>query len=113
MRRDMQEIVPGVFLGPYASAGKSQVLVAYDATSRCSVIKCSLIQRDALIARGVTHIVCVRQDCEGHLIRENFPDTMQYLTLDIADSPIQNIIPFFPVVGFKLNLVPVFKCHLS
>ena len=28
MRREMQEIVPGLFLGPYAAAGKKNLLLA-------------------------------------------------------------------------------------
>lgn len=54
MRRCMQEIVPGVFLGPYSAAQKTKL--------------------DILLENGVTHIVCVRQDVEAHLIKPNFPD---------------------------------------
>lgn len=78
MRRSMQEIVPGVFLGPYSAAQK--------------------IKLDILLENGITHIVCVRQDVEAHFIRPNFPDHMKYLTLNIADTVMENIIPHFPVV---------------
>ncbi|WAR19456.1 STYX-like protein [Mya arenaria] len=74
MRREMQEIVPGLFLGPYAAAMKSK--------------KCDLQNR------GITHIVCIRQNIEANFIRANFPDTFKYLILDIADTFTENIIRF-------------------
>ncbi|XP_061820373.1 serine/threonine/tyrosine-interacting protein isoform X2 [Nerophis lumbriciformis] len=76
MRREMQEILPGLFLGPYSAAMKSKVQV---------------LERE-----GITHIVCVRQDIEANFIKPNFPHTFRYLVLDIADNPVENIIRFFP-----------------
>lgn len=78
MRRTMQEIVPGLFLGPYSAAMKSKL--------------------DHLMYHGITHIVCVRQDIEAHFIRPNFPERFKYLVLDIADSVTENIIQHFPKV---------------
>ncbi|KAI3377754.1 hypothetical protein L3Q82_008898, partial [Scortum barcoo] len=76
MRREMQEILPGLFLGPYSAAMKS---------------KLPILER-----QGVTHVVCVRQDIEANFIKPNFPHTFRYLVLDIADNPVENIIRFFP-----------------
>ncbi|XP_061523754.1 serine/threonine/tyrosine-interacting protein isoform X2 [Phycodurus eques] len=76
MRREMQEIVPGLFLGPYSAAMKSKLQV--------------------LERQGITHVVCVRQDIEANFIKPNFPHTFRYLVLDIADNPVENIIRFFP-----------------
>ncbi|KAM7406337.1 hypothetical protein PAMP_000719 [Pampus punctatissimus] len=76
MRREMQEILPGLFLGPFSAAMKS---------------KLPILER-----QGVTHIVCVRQDIEANFIKPNFPHTFRYLVLDIADNPVENIIRFFP-----------------
>jgi serine/threonine/tyrosine-interacting protein len=78
MRREMQEIIPGVFLGPYAAAMKTKL--------------------DDLLQNGVTHIICVRQELESPWIRANFPENFQYLTLDIADTITENIIRHFPAV---------------
>lgn len=79
MRRSMQEIVPGLFLGPYSAAQR-----------HC---------RSALLDSGVTHIVCVRQEKEAHFIRPQFNDgAFTYLILDIADAATENIIRFFPKV---------------
>ncbi|KAI1302381.1 Serine/threonine/tyrosine-interacting protein [Halotydeus destructor] len=78
MRRQMQQIVPGIYLGPYASAMRTQ--------------------KENLKAQAITHIICIRSNIEAHLIRENFPGEFQYLSLDIADLPTQSIIPYFPKV---------------
>jgi len=75
MRRSMQEVVPGLYLGPYSSASRSKLV--------------------SLQERGITHIVCVRQDIEAHFIRPNFPDDFKYLVLDIADTATENIIQHF------------------
>uniref|UniRef100_A0A3B3BZ26 Serine/threonine/tyrosine interacting protein n=1 Tax=Oryzias melastigma TaxID=30732 RepID=A0A3B3BZ26_ORYME len=79
MRRDMQEILPGLFLGPYSAAMKSKLPI--------------------LETHGITHIVCVRQDIEANFIKPNFPHTFRYLVLDIADNPVENIIRYFPMVS--------------
>ncbi|XP_015605613.1 serine/threonine/tyrosine-interacting protein isoform X2 [Cephus cinctus] len=70
-----QEVVPGLYLGPYSAASRSKL--------------------QSLLEHGITHIVCVRQDIEAHFIRPNFPDTFKYLILDIADTATENIIQHF------------------
>ncbi|CAG5115790.1 unnamed protein product, partial [Candidula unifasciata] len=75
MRREMQEIIPGVFLGPYAVAMKSKL----------EFLKCA----------GITHIICIRQSIEANFVRPNFLQHFTYLVLDIADSPTENIIQHF------------------
>uniref|UniRef100_A0A8D1M3D0 Serine/threonine/tyrosine-interacting protein n=1 Tax=Sus scrofa TaxID=9823 RepID=A0A8D1M3D0_PIG len=77
MRREMQEILPGLFLGPYSSAMKS---------------KLSILQK-----HGITHIICIRQNIEANFIKPNFQQLFRYLVLDIADNPVENIIRFFPM----------------
>ncbi|CAI5764847.1 serine/threonine/tyrosine-interacting protein [Podarcis muralis] len=76
MRREMQEILPGLFLGPYSSAMKS---------------KLPILQK-----HGITHVICIRQNIEANFIKPNFQQLFRYLVLDIADHPIENIIRFFP-----------------
>lgn len=78
MRREMQEILPNLFLGPYAAATRSKL--------------------DALLRCGITHVVCIRQAVEANIIRPNFPDTFRYLVIEIADSVTENIICHFPRV---------------
>lgn len=79
----MQEILPGLFLGPYSAAMKS---------------KLSMLEK-----QGITHIVCVRQDIEANFIKPNFPHKFRYLVLDIADNPVENIIRYFPMVSRLSN----------
>ncbi|CAI9730405.1 threonine tyrosine-interacting A-like [Octopus vulgaris] len=78
MRREMQEIVPGLFLGPYAAAMKNKY--------------------ETLKKHGITHIVCIRQDVEARFIRPNFLQHFVYLLLNIADKPTENIIQHFKKV---------------
>jgi len=73
MRRTMQEIVPGVFLGPYASAGKKKY--------------------EELKTAGITHVICVRQDIEKNFIRPNFESEFSYLVVTLADNFLETIIP--------------------
>ncbi|XP_048393522.1 serine/threonine/tyrosine-interacting protein isoform X7 [Stegostoma tigrinum] len=77
MRRAMQEILPGLYLGPYSAAMKSKLPI--------------------LEENGITHIICVRQDIEANFIKANFQEKFRYLVLDIADNPVENIIRYFPV----------------
>lgn len=84
MRQTMQEIVPGLYLGPHLVAQKN-----------C---------RKMLLDRGITHIVCVRQDKEAQSIKPHFSDpTFTYLTLDIANTTTENIIRFFPKVRLFID----------
>lgn len=78
MRREMQEIIPNIFLGSYASAMKKNF--------------------EQLVARGITHIICVREKVEARLVRPNFPNHFVYLTVEVADSSTENILVHFPMV---------------
>lgn len=62
----MQMILPGLFLGPYAAAKKTQL--------------------DFLSGHGITHIVCVRQDNEKNIIKPNFEQHFKYLVVEMLDS---------------------------
>ncbi|TXT13795.1 hypothetical protein VHUM_01162 [Vanrija humicola] len=74
MRREAQEVLPGLYLGPFqASTNMAK-----------------------LRAMGITHIICLRDSVEARLIFPRFPTEFQYLTLDVADSGTQNIISIFP-----------------
>ncbi|XP_045721515.1 serine/threonine/tyrosine-interacting protein-like [Mirounga angustirostris] len=77
MRREMQEILPGLFSGAYSSATKS---------------KLPILQK-----YGITHIICIRQNIEANFVKPNFQQLFRYLVLDIADNPVENIIRYFPM----------------
>jgi len=83
MRREMQEIVDGLYLGPYSVAVRS---------------KCEYL-RDC----GITHIICIRQDIESHLIKTHFIDKFRYLVINIADTVTENIIQHFQIVKVFLD----------
>jgi len=83
MRREMQEIVEGLFLGPYSVAVRS---------------KCEYLKNV-----GITHIVCIRQDIESHLIKTHFVDKFRYLVINIADTVTENIIQHFQKVKVFLD----------
>ncbi|CAH1106318.1 unnamed protein product [Psylliodes chrysocephalus] len=74
--KTMQEIIPGVYLGPFTAA-----------------------QRNILLENGINHVICVRQEYEAHFVPEiNNDPNIAYLTLNIADNVTENIIRFFPKV---------------
>lgn len=73
MRRSMQEVIPGLFLGPYGAACRSRLQDMKNA--------------------GLTHVVCVRASVEGHIIRPQHPDHFHYMVLDMDDSNLEMIIP--------------------
>jgi hypothetical protein len=56
MRREAQEIIPRLFLGPFASA-KSE---------------------EWLRSKGITHVVCIRDQSEKALLRPRFPNEICY-----------------------------------
>jgi len=74
MRRECQEIVPGMLLGPFVVSK----------------------QLDKLKELGITHIVCIRDKKESWTVYPRFPDQFQYLTLDVEDTEDQNLIRLFP-----------------
>jgi len=74
MRRDCQEIIPGLLLGPY--------LVSRDL--------------DKLQKLRITHIVCLRDAKEAFSVKPRFPDHFGYMVLDVQDTEDQNLIRLFP-----------------
>ncbi|TDL17722.1 phosphatases II [Rickenella mellea] len=74
MRRESQEILPGLLLGAF-QVSKSL---------------------ESLQALGVTHIVCIRDSKEAFSVRPRFPENFKYLVLDVQDSEEQNLIRLFP-----------------
>lgn len=71
MRRQMQQIMPKVWLGPYAVAK----------------------QRDVLLAAGITHILCLKDVSEDHIVKVAYPQDFQYLCLSLSDGPNACVLP--------------------
>lgn len=74
MRRDCQEIITGLLLGPF--------LVSKNL--------------ERLRQLGVTHIVCIRDASEAFSVKPRYPGQFIYLTLDVKDTEDQNLITLFP-----------------
>lgn len=73
MRREMQEILPGVFLGPYGSAK----------------------DKAALQNNGITHVLTVRSTLERRL-DPKFPQEFKYHIVEVPEAPTEDLILFFP-----------------
>lgn len=78
MRREMQEIVKGLFLGPYSVAVRSKVCQLlsqyrfYIQPNDFILFQCNYLEE-----HGVTHIVCIRQSLEAHIIKTHFTNKFQ------------------------------------
>ncbi|KAI8064196.1 protein-tyrosine phosphatase-like protein [Gongronella butleri] len=79
MRRDMQEIIPGIYLGPLTVCKEMQRLQAYK----------------------VTHIVCLLDEAEANLFHRTLEAVNQYkhLILNVSDTTRQPLIAHFPMVN--------------
>ncbi|EGG09583.1 uncharacterized protein MELLADRAFT_74376 [Melampsora larici-populina 98AG31] len=74
MRREAQEVLPSVFVGPYQASK----------------------DLNALTSSSITHICCISENRESHLLKPRFPRQFQYCVLDIRDATDQNLISIFP-----------------
>ncbi|SCV72319.1 BQ2448_3856 [Microbotryum intermedium] len=74
MRREAQQILPGLFIGPFQPSWNLQTLARL----------------------GITHILCIAESREQHLFRAKFPDRFMYLILEVRDADDQNLIRIFP-----------------
>ncbi|KAI8646514.1 TIP-1 family-domain-containing protein [Parasitella parasitica] len=79
MRREIQEIVPGLYLGPFSACRH---------------------QLESLKKNGITHIVCFVDQNESRLFQ--FDTISQYFGFEkfiVSDSNLQNLIPYFPDIS--------------
>ncbi|KAG6841021.1 hypothetical protein C0991_002569 [Blastosporella zonata] len=74
MRRECQEILPGLWLGPFVASKSLETLKQLN----------------------ITHIVCIRDAKEAFSVRPRFEDQFKYMVLDVEDSEEQNLIRLFP-----------------
>merc|ERR1719464_1317255 len=82
-KREAQEIIPGLWLGPFGAARDQEFLKRANIT-------------DALIVRGPE---------ESRIIAPKYPEFIHYEILECCDSPFENVIRFFPAVKQLLDLV--------
>ncbi|KAJ8656586.1 hypothetical protein O0I10_007663 [Lichtheimia ornata] len=75
MRREMQEILPGLYLGPFAA--------------------CRNIQH--LQNNGITHILCFLDSNELRIFKtDTLAELFNFKPITVSDSTMQNLIPIFP-----------------
>ncbi|GFS50388.1 hypothetical protein TNIN_184221 [Trichonephila inaurata madagascariensis] len=74
MRREMQEIIPGLFLGPLA----------------CTKL-------EMLVEAGITHIVCVQHEKEVSFMQPSFPEKFKFIVINLKDRD-SIMIPIFSKV---------------
>lgn len=82
-KREAQEIIPGLWLGPFGAARDQEFLQRAHIT-------------DALVVRGPE---------ESRIIVPKYPEFIHYEILECRDNPFENIIRFFPAVKQLLDLV--------
>jgi len=74
MRRECQEILPGLLLGPFQASKSLELLQGLH----------------------ITHIVCIRDAKEAFSVKPRFQEHFKYLVLDVEDNEEQNLIRLFP-----------------
>ncbi|KAI9339422.1 protein-tyrosine phosphatase-like protein [Zopfochytrium polystomum] len=74
MRHEIQEVIPHLWVGPYSCARDLEYCKRF----------------------GITHMLCVMDSAEKYRLARKHPDHFIYHDIDVTDSPLQNLIPFFP-----------------
>jgi serine/threonine/tyrosine-interacting protein len=93
MRRECQEILPGLLLGPFQASKSLDILQKLSITHMCvswgvtSTFICEII---------ILFRVCIRDLKEAFSVKPRFPDLFSYLVLDVQDNEEQNLIRVFP-----------------
>lgn len=82
-RWEMQEVHPGIFIGPYSSAK----------------------DLDSLLQHGITHILCIRDQQETSFIKPFHPSKFSYEILELKNSQFENVIPVFEPVSNYIDSV--------
>ncbi|KAF4617602.1 hypothetical protein D9613_005988 [Agrocybe pediades] len=94
MRRECQEILPGLLLGPFVASKSLDTLLNLGVTHMCKMIFTML----AVVGIRLTRLlsVCIRDAKEAFSVKPRFPDRFQYKVLDVEDNEEQNLIRLFP-----------------
>jgi len=108
MRRECQEILPGLLLGPFVASKSLETLVNLGVTHMCvnfgrEASLFILSKADAFIR------VCIRDAKEAFSVKPRFPERFQYMVLDVEDNEEQNLIRLFPGCVSFINVVPTYS----
>jgi hypothetical protein len=64
----------------------------------------------SFVSLAVPHRVCIRDVKESFSVRPRFPESFEYLVLDVQDCEEQNLIRLFPRFGW--HIIPVIRTDL-
>jgi serine/threonine/tyrosine-interacting protein len=92
MRRECQEILPGLWLGPFLASKNLEVLRSLNLT-HMYVTRISDADTNDEFNK---HRLCIRDAKEAFSVKPRFPEHFQYMTLDVQDNEDQNLIRLFP-----------------
>lgn len=94
----MQEIVSGVYLGPYSVAQLHCLGSLVEKGIRYFLPCWTILYKISIIL--FRYIICVRTQQDPHYLQPQISDpAITYLNLDIADKETENILRFFPYVN--------------
>lgn len=96
MRRECQEILPALLLGPFQVSKDLTKLKELGVTHMYVVSLHHLYPSKTLKSFGDCDSLCIRDVKEAFSVRPRFPDEFTYMTLDVEDNEEQNLIRVFP-----------------
>ena len=91
MRRQSQEIIPGLFLGPFQASKSIETLQSLNISHMYAVTLRTLILGRLTFRPSL----CIRDVDEAFSVKPRFPEQFKYLVLDVRDREEQNIIRIF------------------
>ena len=104
MRRECQEILPGLLLGPFQASKSLEILQGLRITHMwASASSAHLTRAHSILSHGNLS-VCIRDAKEAFSVKPRFPEYFQYLVLDVEDNEEQNLIRLFPGWVFRAYL---------
>ena len=91
MRRECQQILPGLLLGPFVASKNLQTLRSLNISHMYATVYVFLCLHTL-----TPDSVCIRDAKEAFSVKPRFPEQFTYLTLDVEDNEEQNLIRLFP-----------------
>lgn len=94
MRREAQEILPNLLIGPYQSSRNLQYMQSLNLTH----VLCISDAREAYVQSPFASwfMRVNTRTLNRHLVKPRFPDAFNYKVLEIRDAQDQNLIRIFP-----------------
>jgi serine/threonine/tyrosine-interacting protein len=113
MRHQCQEILPGLLLGPFQVSKNLASLKELGISHMYAFCLQALAHRPELSftpSCSLAHSVCIRDVKEAFSVRPRFPESFEYLVLDVQDSEEQNLIRLFPRLVWQI--IAVSRAHV-